>query len=40
MFYYFLILMEKFRSLLGELATTSRIILKSISKHQNGNESI
>jgi len=40
MFYYFLILMEKFRSLPGELATTTRIILKSISKHQNGNESI
>jgi len=32
--------MEKFRSLPGELVTTTRIILKSISKHQNGNESI
>jgi len=40
MFYYFLILMGKFRSLPSELATTTRIILKSISKHQNGNGSI
>ena len=40
MFHYFLILMEKFRSLPGELAATTRIILKSISKHQNCNENI